>query len=430
MRLSSKFGFVLVLLTFVVSVSAAGSRLKWRKNVINVGLSTSLVSNGPGIPSRADAGAAFDRSLQTWEAAANITFRRSVSSNQSVDAAGHRGDGISLVTIAQTPENLALFPQGTEDAAARTRVFFDSKGYITEADIVLNPYQQFSADGTFGTFDLQATLTHEIGHLLGLSHSGVFGSTMNENYGRNGLFNLAGFGPRTLSSEDVSAIRTLYGPTNANETCCGKIVGKLLFENGRPASGITVWAEDAGSGMILAEAGTGSDGTFRLDGLTFGKVRLYAQEESKQVGLAAGESLGEVAVEAIPGAFLTKKLVSRRSGLRLDYLGFNGQLAALAVVLNAGNAYTVYLGGQNLDPAKVRLETNSPFIKIDPTSVAKQDFGERLSVLSFAVEVASDTPPGDYSIFAESGIGERRYAIGALTIEGFPNLWTLKILDQ
>ena len=91
-----------------------------------------------------------------------------------------KGDGISLVTVAITPENLRLFPRQAASPAAVTRVFKDAVGNITEADIVLNPFVRFSTDGSFDTFDLQDTLTHEIGHLLGLYQSRVWASVLYE----------------------------------------------------------------------------------------------------------------------------------------------------------------------------------------------------------------------------------------------------------
>src|SRR4030095_3804166 len=150
------------------------------------------------------------------------------------------GDGVSLITIAQTPENVLLFSKDTENAAATTRVFYSRRGMITEADIVLNPYEQFSTDGTLGTFDLESTLTHEIGHLLGLSHSEVFGSTMHANYGKNGVFGSQRLISRTFAADDIAAVRALYGARGDDGECCGTIEGKLAVP-GKPNRSIEVW---------------------------------------------------------------------------------------------------------------------------------------------------------------------------------------------
>jgi hypothetical protein len=84
------------------------------------------------------------------------------------------GDGVSLLTIAATPENEAF---NSEATTGRTRVFFDPEtGNIAEADISINPRPRAEMELSF-SFPLTARpaltiskrpFTHEIGHLLGL----------------------------------------------------------------------------------------------------------------------------------------------------------------------------------------------------------------------------------------------------------------------
>ena len=131
------------------------------------------------------------------------------------------------------------------------RVFFNRQGQITEADIVLNPYSQFSTDGSIGTYDLEAVLTHEIGHLFGLEHSNIPAATMFEHQGKNGVYNLKSFSPRTLSADDISGIRSLYGANVEETDCCGSISGKISVTGKSASKKFRVFAEDSKSGQFV-----------------------------------------------------------------------------------------------------------------------------------------------------------------------------------
>jgi len=403
-------------------VAATTSKYRWRKGPITVAVSNSLTSNVANIPVNADVNGVVERSLSAWQQAAAVMFRRTSSAEQNVSPAGDHGDGISLITIAATPENLTLFPLGLDDATARTRVFYDARGFITEADVVLNPYLQFSTDGTFGTFDLESTLTHELGHLLGLGHSPVLAATMSDNYGKNGVFNLPAFSARTLAADDVASVRSLYGPSDGDDNCCGRVNGRLILSSFRPAVNYTVWAEDVESGRVLAATSTSGDGSFRLGGLSIGKVTIYTQSADSDSALA-GFTVGEFVVSAKTLAQVTKRLDKNATELHPDFLGFNGTLAGIAVPVNAGNSYSVLIGSTTGNDDDVAVGSTTELIAVQPKTYMGY-FSNRIRTVGFDISVATNAPSGEYSLYLRSASGEKRFIIGGLTVEKFANFWT------
>ncbi len=403
-------------------------RLHWKIGTIPIALSTSLAKQNPNIKADSDVLGAIQRSLETWEKVADIKFEIILSDKQSVSPSGKIGDGISLITIAQTAENLVLFGGDTEEISARTRVFYNGKGFITEADIILNPYKQFSTDGSIGTFDLEATLTHEIGHLLGLEHSSVLGATMHAHQGKNGVYNLSSFSSRTLAEDDISGIRALYGAKDSDEDCCGIISGKLSSATGKAAKNFQVWAEETETGRVIAGVLTNSEGTFRIEGLESGQYQIYAQDLGERKNLVSTENLGEIYVINGKTSTLTKKLKNRAKNFDVRYVGFNGQIAGLAVPINGGKSYLIYVGGKNLDTENFTIGFNSPNISVTPNTLTKHDYGADLSVLSFEIKVKSETPAGEYSFFVQSKNEEIGFIVGGLTVEKFVNPWNSYLL--
>lgn len=427
------FSVWLLLLSFSLPASAYATqfadngetlRLHWNTRLVPIAFSTSLTKPNPYIKPDSDITGAIERSLETWEKAANIKFQVSWTDKQSVSPNGKSGDGISLVTVAQTTENILLFGDDADVVSARTRVFFNRKGFITEADIVLSPYEQFSTDGLFGTFDFEATLTHEIGHLLGLEHSSIIGATMHGQQGKNGVYNLASFSSRTLAEDDIAGIRALYGANSAEENCCGTIIGKLIQANGKPAKDFQVWAEDAESGRVAAGVLSNTDGNFRIEGLLGGQYRLYTQDTGKDATKSFSvEQLGEISVVKGKTQILSKKLKSGIKDFDVRYVGFNGQVSNLAVPINGGKSYLIYVGGKNLESGKVSIGFNSPHITVTPKSLTDHKYGADVSVISFEINVAAEIPLGEYSFFIKAKGENTEFAVGSLTVETFVNQW-------
>ncbi len=403
-------------------------KLRWKSPLIKIGLSNSLLKPSPNLKTDSDIYGAIGRSLDSWEKAADLEFEVISSDKQTVSPNGKFGDGVSLITIAQTPENLLMFSKDSEEVSARTRVFFNKKGFITEADIVLNPYQQFSTDGSIGTFDLESILTHEVGHLLGLEHSSVFSATMHENNGKNGVFNLSSFGSRTLAETDIAAIRGIYGANIDEENCCGTITGRLISINSKTPKSYSVWAEDSRDGKIAAEVSSDSDGTFKIEGLKAGNYHIFAQSIIEGKAVFASEKIEDVEIANGKTTNVTKKMSNLPALKDVKYVGFNGQLSELSVPINAGKSYIIYIGGTNLDKKTTKIKFSTAYLTVTPKSLVSHDYGENISVLSFEVKVNANISVGEYSISVENQSGLTRQIVGGLTVENFANPWNSSIL--
>jgi uncharacterized protein (TIGR03437 family) len=420
--------------------AATSIQIRWPANVITVAFSSSLSTPPSNIKPGSDVVGALRRALSHWSDAANIRFVEVSSNAQSISPAGTSGDGISLITVAHTPENVSPFMGASSDMAGRTRVFFTETGSITEADIVLNPRQQFSSDGTPGTFDLEATFTHEVGHLLGLEHSGAIGSCMQPRQGKNGIYTPASRTPRTLSEDDRSGVRAIYGIRPGMDTR-GAVTGTISTSSGAPVFGANVFAEETATGRVIASNITLSNGTYRIDGLLPGNYRLvaesldgpvFASEIASQNGAYAGLTqvppaffrtveIGQIGVAAGVITTLNAQIPSEPAQFNASLVGLNAHLSTVGISVAPGRNYTVYVGGSRaINTGEIPeggITSTSPFITINPASVAQQQSDEALSVISFDVEVSEGAPAGEYSIRLQSVSGEVSYIASALKVD-------------
>jgi hypothetical protein len=247
---------------------------------------------------------------------------------------------------------------------------------------------------------------------------------MHEHQGKNGVYNLASFSSRTLAQDDITGIRALYGASGDEADCCGTITGKLFQANGKAAKDFHVWAEEAESGRVAAGVLTNAEGSFRIESLQIGHYKLYTQDFGKDKSKSFSvEEVGEVIIGKGKTQTLSKKLKSETKNFDVRYIGFNGQVSDLAVTINGGKSYMIYVGGKNLNSENVSIGFNSPHISVTPKSLSNHKYGEDVSVISFEINVAAEIPLGEYSFFVKTKDKNTESAVGSLTVETFANQW-------
>ncbi len=418
-------------------------QIRWPKRTIEVAFSASLLSPGSNIKPGSDVVGAARRALSRWSSMSNINFVVTWSAATTVSPIA-AGDGISLITIADTLENEAFNSDAT---TGRTRVFYDPEtGAIAEADISINPRPrseegaelQFSTDGTPGTYDLEATFTHEIGHLLGLDHSAMLASTMQSHQAFNGTFGLPALTERTLSEDDRQKVRSLYGPKQHLGRIEGKLVDNRTTGGFVPLTAVNVWAESVATGRVVVSDVTTEDGSYRLDGLAPGQYRVIASSgyegqvadtaSAAQKKFRSFELSNQVTVKSDVATALNYNLVPPQPpGLNPRLIGLNAELSSVALPIDPGTRIKVYLGGEGVDQVPgTGIVVNSPYFVVDPASLTREQLATTLPVISFDLQVAANAPFGDYTLRLQSNSGETAYLPGALTIDPgvystFPN---------
>ena len=427
--------------------TSATTQVRWPTTAITVALSSSL--NTPPAYVRATGAQvvfAARRALSRWALASNIQFNVTTSNAQDAVA-----DGVSLITIADTDANRRLFSTGVQPG--RARVSFDSAGNITEADLAINPLVTrfdpfgnqvgsfFSTDGTADSYDLESTFVHEIGHMLGLEHSGVVAASMQPRQGTNGVYNLPNFTTRTLAADDVAGIRAIYGP----RTGLGSIAGRVGYNatTGTAAFGAHVFAEDVATGRLLGGSVVNAAGNYRIDALPPGQYRVVVEPldepvAATQIGSNGGgypastlsqqapfvtTEAGTVSVGAEAPTTLNVGVVGGSPAINPRFIGTNFQLSTVAVPIVPGQPQTIHIAGDNLNAAPpgtvtgVSVSVNSPYITV---SNVQQLNGFGIPVISFDINPSILTPPGEYSVRAISSAGQVAYVSGGLTVD-LPN---------
>jgi len=411
---------------------------RWLTHPIIIAFSESLNSPPANIKPGSDVVGAARRALQHWAGVADIEFLETSSSLQAISPPS-AGDRVNLITVSD--QNAALF--GATDNPGRTRTFYDPGGAIVEADIALNSNVPFSSDGTPGTYDLESTFTHEIGHLLGLEHSAILAATMQPRQAMNGLFNLPAFTQRSLSEDDIAGARALYGSRAGTGSVFGRLISNSFAGQSHPIFGGHVFAEDALTGRVIAGNLTLASGSYRIDALPPGRYHIIGQPldgpiEPDEIANANGSYSGLVDTappfrtrmatrstsQVIPiaagaarslGFFVSS---NPAPALKPRMIGINGELSTVALPLSAGKTFTVYVAGEDIDQIPPGgISSTSPFISVNADSISAEEFDTSYPVISFEITVASDIPAGEYSLVLQSGDGESVYLVGALTID-------------
>lgn len=143
-------------------------------------------------------------------------------------------------------------------------------GEIIDASLVFNGAQfQWAVDGRNGAADVAEVATHEIGHIIGISHSPIGGATM---FPRTGTGRIRG---RTLESDDRIAASVIY-PASGFASSTGVIRGRVGDNNNNAIFGAHVAAVNA-NGVVIAGAISQPDGGYSIQGLPPGNYTVYAE---------------------------------------------------------------------------------------------------------------------------------------------------------
>ncbi|MGN6186703.1 MAG: matrixin family metalloprotease [Thermoanaerobaculia bacterium] len=276
--------------------------------------------------------AMVDRAFATWAAIpdANIRFE-----SRGVMAGLNSTDHSDRVVVSVADDLLS-----GQGALAITAYTYDTEtGHMLDADI------RVDASLFDGKVNAQQALVHEVGHVLGLDHSGVLSATMYPYIG-------ADLTPLDLDSDDRVAIAVMYpkdDPSLSGATLQGRVTG----DQGGIFAAQVVAVDDDGQpvGTVL----TNATGDFTLSGIPPGRYRLYAEPLD-----------GPVVVDALQGTWRAARLTA----FPTEFFGppitvENGKIYG-NLLLNAAGPVTLnpkLIGSCAADKSEVSLTTKAVVVR-------------------------------------------------------------------
>lgn len=312
-------------------------------------------------------------------------------------------DSIHLVLFDED-DSSGYFPSGT-GTVALTPVWFAESGIVTDADILFNGADYaFTTSGEPGAFDVQDVAAHELGHFVGLDHSGWAGATMFPYVDPSTALH------RSLSADEEHGVRDAY-PAESYASIAG-ILRRASNDTVVPGAHVVARGPD---GRTLASALANSLGAFTLRGLAAGDYSLYAvplDQPVDEANLTNGHTVAVDFESTLLGSWHVDAGEALSIGTRrVDpdvtlSLGRNYDVFPLRVI--AGETHTYQVHGSGLLPGST-LTSPDPELGV----VATSWFG---TLVVFQVAVPADAPPGHADLVVENAAGERSILPAALEI--------------
>lgn len=350
----------------------------------------------------------IDRAFGNWSGiqAARVSFdRRGIT-----DGPRTRSEGQITVSLADD-----LFRD--QGALAMTTYTFDrSTGQFTDADILIDPSL------LKGKFNVQMAIEHEVGHALGLDHSGVISSVMYP-YVSGGEF------PTAADSDDRIAMIAAYpkdDPTLSGATFTGKVLG----DSGGIFGAQVVAVND--HGHPVATDLTNAAGEFTLTGIPDGRYRLYAEPLDGPVDAnALRGSWRNAQMKPFPTQFFSDAPIQVESGkvygnlvlstsggaqlLNPKWIGVcaadsnSMSLNSTPATVKPGDSIRLAIGGDGFTSSMTQFEVLNPAFR----RVSDFEWSSNYVAAQFVVE--PNAAPGSAVVLVRSG-NETATLTGALRI--------------
>jgi hypothetical protein len=349
---------------------------------------------------------AIERGFEAWSAIPNtrVAFRGDGTSS-GLRAAK---DGQNVITVADD-----LFDN---QRAVAITTNWDDRGVLIESDIQIDP------EMIGGVYNIQQAITHEIGHLLGLDHSGVLSAVMYPFVSR-------GNADVELDSDDRVAIAAMYSAVDETRLG-GALRGRVAGDGGGIFAAQVVAMNERGE--AVATALTNSAGEFTLTGLPEGDYRIYAEPLDGPVdtrNLSPYWRQGNAS--SFPTQFFEGGAVTVRNGQVTGNLFVNtagavelnprwigvGQrgastftLSATAPYVRTGQIVAIAVAGDGMTPGVTTYEIVSPGLR------RVSDFRYAGNYVYADWEVAADAPPGSMVVLVRRG-NDTAALTGALRLQ-------------
>ncbi|MDF1798388.1 MAG: IPT/TIG domain-containing protein [Planctomycetota bacterium] len=296
------------------------------------------------------------------------------------------------------------FPSGSGTVAI-TPIWFYAGGSISDADVLFNGKNfNFTTSGQAGRFDVQDIATHELGHLLGLDHSGVAGASMYPYVDTSVVLH------RSLAGDDIGGMREVYP-----DGSFGRLTGTVRRADNSTVAGAWVSARDS-DGRIVGGGLANNLGLYTIEGLDPGDYTLYARPLDQPVS-SANLTSGHVVVTDfgathLPGVYTvaagqTKGVSDLIVGPDATMsLGRSSDNFPLRVVQGQTTNLTIH--GAGLNPGSV-LTCSDPSVTVSAISWHG-------SLVTLSVSVPAGEPRGHLDLEVSGPFGERSILPGGLEV--------------